>query len=78
MLEKLTITPLAQTVYKKCDCCGRVRDVFFKLNVYDSKTARMLVGDFSLCKTCGENFSEILNINVSTEHVVSEFTFTKT
>lgn len=76
-MDKLTITPLAQTVYKKCDCCGRVRDVFFKLIIYDSKTGRMLVGDFSLCKTCGENFSDILNIKVSTENVVTEFKFDK-
>lgn len=75
MKDRLDIITLANTVYKKCECCGRVRDIYFKLNVHDSQTGNMLVGDFDLCKTCGENFSDILQIEVSTENVVTEFKF---
>lgn len=75
MLERLHITTLAHTIYKKCECCDRVRDIFFKLIVNDSLTGKMLFGDFDLCKNCGENFGDILKLDVSTEKVVTEFNF---
>lgn len=75
-MDKLKIIPLAQPVYKKCECCNRVKDVFFKLNIFDSKSASMLVGDIDFCKSCGENFSDILHIALpDTNLVVTEFTF---
>lgn len=75
MSERLNISTLANTVYKKCECCGRVKDIFFKLIVNDSLTGKMLFGDFDLCKNCGENFGDILKIDLSTENVVTEFNF---
>lgn len=76
-LKAMQISTLAHTVYKKCECCGRVRDIYFKLYIKDAKTATYLVGDFDLCKTCGQNIGDILNIPVSTENVLTEFTFSK-
>ncbi|HLS36618.1 MAG TPA: hypothetical protein VK061_10285 [Bacillota bacterium] len=73
--NKIDIVTLAQAVYKKCECCDRVRDVFFEMNIFDAKTGKMLVGDFDLCKSCGENMSDILNISVDTESTVREFSF---
>lgn len=73
--NRFTITTLANTIYKKCECCNRVRDIFFKMDVKDAKTGQMLVGDFDLCKSCGENFGDILGINTSTENVLTEFKF---
>lgn len=75
-MDKLRIIPLAQPVYKKCECCGRVKDVFFKLNIFDSRTGTMLVGDIDFCKSCGENFSDILHMPLpDLEHVVMDFKF---
>lgn len=71
----LKISTLAHTIYKKCECCNRVRDIFFKMRVKDAKTGNLLVGDFDLCKTCGQNFGDILNIEVTTENVVTDFNF---
>lgn len=77
-MNPITITTLAHTVYKKCECCNRVKDIFFKLSINDAKTSSFLVGDLDLCKTCGQNFGDILNIPVSTESVLTEFKFSKT
>lgn len=74
----MQITTLAHTVYKKCECCNRVKDIFFKLSINDAKTGTFLVGDLDLCKTCGQNFGDILNIPVSTESVLTDFKFSKT
>lgn len=71
----MSITTLAHTVYKKCECCNRVKDIYFKLVILDAKSATYLVGDLDLCKSCGENFGDILNIPVSTENIKTEFKF---
>lgn len=71
----LRITTLAHTIYKKCECCNRVRDIFFKMMVKDAETGNLLVGDFDLCKSCGQNFGDILSLDVSTENVITEFKF---
>lgn len=71
----LSLEPFAQTVYRKCDCCKRVRDIYFRLNVRDAKSASMLVGSLELCKSCGENIGEITNNDITTERTITEFKF---
>lgn len=73
--NEIKIISLAQPVYKKCECCNRVKDIFFKMSILDAKTATMLVGDFELCTKCGENISDILNLPLQKEVTVSEFSF---
>lgn len=73
----LQITTLAHTVYKKCECCNRVKDVYFKMSILDAAHAKYLVGDLDLCRQCGENFGDILNIKVNTSEIISDFTFEK-
>ncbi|MEK4231321.1 hypothetical protein [Solibacillus sp. FSL H8-0538] len=76
--KSLKIATLAHAVYKKCECCNRVKDIYFKMSVLDAAKANYLVGDFDLCKSCGQNFGDILNIKVSTENVLNDFNFSKT
>ena len=71
----LCLEQFAQTIYKKCECCGRVRDNFFRLNVKDARTKSMIVGSFDLCKECGQNFGDILKVPISTERTVDDFSF---
>ena len=73
----LQVATLAHTIYKRCECCNRVKDIYFKLSVLDAAQAKYLVGDFDLCRNCGENFGDILNIKISTSETVSNFTFEK-
>lgn len=73
--EALKIESLAQSVYKKCNICGKVKDNFFKLSVYDAKTAKLLVGSLDLCKFCGENVGDILNVYTEAGVTITEFTF---
>ena len=73
----LKIATLAHTVYKRCECCNRVKDIYFKLNILDAAQASFLVGDFDLCKSCGQNIGDILSIKVSTENVLTDFKFEK-
>lgn len=73
--KALKIESLAQSVYKKCDICGKVKDNFFKLSVYDAKTEQLLVGSLDLCKYCGENMGDILNVDTQPGVTLTEFTF---
>ncbi|KRM29843.1 hypothetical protein [Limosilactobacillus panis] len=73
--QVLALESYAQTVYRKCECCKRVRDIYFRLNVKDAKTGEMLVGSLELCKDCGRNFGEITNSEVATERTIEEFKF---
>ena len=73
----LTIATLAHTVYKRCECCNRVKDIYFKLNILDATQASYLVGDLDLCKTCGQNLGDILSIKVSTANVLTDFKLEK-
>lgn len=75
--ECLQVATLAHTIYKRCECCNRVKDIYFKLSVLDAAQSKYLVGDFDLCRSCGENFGDILNIKISTSETISNFTFEK-
>lgn len=75
MNNALTIENFAQTSYRKCDCCKRVRDIYFRLNIRDAESASMLIGSIELCELCGKNFGEIINKRVSTERTKTEFKF---
>lgn len=74
-INALVIENFAQTSYRKCECCKRVRDIFFRLNVRDAESASMLVGSFELCEQCGKNFGEIIGKKASTERTETEFKF---
>lgn len=74
-MDALKLETFAAAKYQKCECCDRVKDNFFQLRVYDAKTKQLLVGSFSLCKTCGENLGGILQMNTKTEMVMAEFEF---
>ncbi|GGI64320.1 hypothetical protein [Limosilactobacillus caviae] len=73
--KALTLENFAQTVYRKCDCCKRVRDIYFRLNIRDAKTASMLVGSLELCKECGYNMGDITKTQIQTERTLEEFSF---
>lgn len=76
--KALKVATLAHTIYKKCECCDRVKDIYFKMQILDAAEASYLVGDLDLCKTCGQNLGDILNIKVSTENVMTDFKFEAT
>lgn len=76
--KSLKMATLAHTLYKKCECCNRVKDIYFKLNILDAAEANYLVGDLDLCKSCGQNLGDILNIKVSTDNVMTDFKFETT
>ncbi len=73
--ELLPIESLAATSYKKCGCCGRVRDVYYRMSIKDAATGKMIVGTIELCDDCGGNFGDIIGQDVNPEKVVREFTF---
>jgi len=48
----------------KCNCCNRVKDIYYKVLIYNAKTegryekiGDYIVGDLDFCKTCGDNFA---------------------
>lgn len=75
--DALKLEMFAQNSYHKCECCNRVRDIYFRLNIMDAATNTMVVGSFDLCKSCGENFGRILDSNLKTITEVKKFNFEK-
>lgn len=73
--ELMCIEPFAAVIYKKCGCCGRVRNLYYRMDVRDALTNTMLVGSINLCEDCGENFGAITQQKISKERTVTEFSF---
>lgn len=73
--NRFKILSRANTIYRKCECCDRVRDLYFKMCVYDAEHGKFLVGTIDLCKNCGENFGDLLRISVSSDGTESDFKF---
>lgn len=62
--------------YKKCECCDRVKDIFYRVEILDAQTQTMLAGSLDFCKNCGENFADIVGQKVVKErNVGGRFTF---
>lgn len=62
----------------KCECCNRVKDIFYKSTIYSVEESEMdyIVGDLDFCKVCGENFNEAIGNEVpANEKTVKEFKF---
>ena len=76
MNEYLNIVLLKYQSTKKCECCDRVRDIFYRIDVKDHEDSSLIVGDLDLCKQCGDNFNKILGgrLNLG-EKLIKEFSF---
>ena len=76
MKEYLNIELLKYPTVKKCECCDRVRDIYYRIDVKDFEDNNLIVGDLDLCKQCGDNFNKILGgkLNLG-EKLIKEFTF---
>ena len=78
MKNHIKITLLKYPTLKKCECCERVRDVYYKTQILDFDDNDLIVGDLDMCKQCGDNMNKILGgeLNLG-EKLVKEFTFNK-
>lgn len=70
--DKLHVDQLAVVKLHKCECCGRVRDIPYKLFVHDYDTG-LYLGDFDLCDDCGHNMAKLLQQELPTEYDISEW-----
>lgn len=64
----------------KCECCNRVKDIFYKATIYsvepEEQKHDFIMGDLDLCKNCGDNFSKALGNEIApNEKVIKEFKF---
>lgn len=75
LTKTVVLDSLAATAYKKCGCCGRVRDVYFRMTIKDAKTASMIVGSMELCRECGHNMGDIIGERPAEERILQEFSF---
>lgn len=76
MQESIKIELLKYPNLKKCECCERVRDIYYKLAILDYEESDYILGNLNLCKQCGDNFNKILgNKDKLGEKVLKEFTF---
>lgn len=76
--EHVNILPMKKTNLRKCECCGKVQDIYFKALIHDFENKDILVGEFNLCKSCGQNFNKIIgNKEEIGTKVIKEFKFNK-
>ena len=76
--EYITILPLKRAILKKCECCGKVQDIYFRAQIFDYENLDLLVGEISLCKSCGKNLNKIIgNKEEIGTKVIKEFKFSK-
>lgn len=73
-LSKIHVERLGATFMHKCQCCGRNRDIPYKLFVHEVSTG-LYLGAFDLCNDCGKNFAQLIGQELQTEFPVAEFTF---
>lgn len=74
-MELFKIESFANTIYKKCDCCGRVKDLYFQSTIYSHEFPDRVIGNQRYCKQCGLNLAKILNLDASAERTTNEFRF---
>ena len=61
---------------QKCNCCNRVRDIYYKTTILDTTNKDLVIGDLEFCKQCGDNFNRALGSKLdANEKVVKEFIF---
>ena len=75
MEKYMKIELFSATIYKKCGCCGRVRNLYYRLDIRDATTAQAIVGAIEMCDTCAENIGAITGQKLSKEREVAEFKF---
>lgn len=64
----------------KCECCNRVKDIFYKGIIYSVESKKenqnFVMGDLDFCKNCGDNFAKAIgNEQEPNEHTIKEFKF---
>ena len=78
MNKYIKLVALKRPVLKKCSCCEKVQEVFFKAHIYDYKDQDILVGEMSLCRICGDNLNFIMGNEIELgSKVIKQFTFNK-
>lgn len=61
---------------QKCNCCNRVRDIYYKVLIKDIENTDLIAGDLDFCKLCGDNFSKVLGEELNPDQkVIKEFNF---
>lgn len=81
MTNKIKFNVYKQERLQKCNMCDRVKQLIYKITVYDNEsTDDVIVSELQACKTCGDNFYNILNPNSNQnpdEFVKKNFSFSK-
>ena len=78
MNEYIDINILARPIYKKCSCCNTVVDIYYQINIKSKKNKRLIQGTLNMCKSCGQNFNEVLGNEIPAgEVVLKKFEFNK-
>lgn len=63
-MNRLPIEAYATPSYRKCECCGRVQDIYYHMAVKDADTGTLLIGSFDLCERCGTELAKITKQNL--------------
>lgn len=81
MNKYIKINQIKYPFTAKCECCNRVKDIYYKATIVDVEGKNehgedLIVGDLDFCKVCGENFNQAIgNENSPDEIVLKEFKF---
>lgn len=67
LADRLPIEIYSRPVYRKCECCGRVQDIYFHMVVRDAASGKLLIGSFDLCASCGKELALITDQAIDRE-----------
>ena len=73
-MDGLEVTRLHNITLHKCECCGRVRDIPFRLFISNAES-KLIAGEIDFCDDCGKNFCQLLGLPVPDPIVLKEFRF---
>lgn len=82
MNKNIDIKMVKYPYLAKCECCNRVKDIFYKANIYyvdpenPEGEKKYVMGDLDFCKNCGDNFARAIgNEQEPNESTVKTFKF---
>lgn len=76
MQNYIKINILKYPVLKKCECCDRVRDIYYNTEIKDHENEEFIIGNLNLCKQCGDNLNKIMGNEMNLgDKLIKEFTF---
>ena len=72
MKDYIKIQQLSRAVLKKCECCDKVQDIFYRVDILNYRNKDLLEGSLFMCRNCGSNFNKLLGNELEIEEKITK------